>query len=144
MTLPPGFLADLATAGLSVPSSESLPEDAETEAADLRLDGFELLLPYPGALLTCSVGLVLTEVLAGDLLVGERALLTPLIGDGLACANLPEVKIKAATNTFKAFDLQHRQEEEQKFLFRHLVVGCLFEMGVLRLSGHVRCIVDRT
>ena len=46
---------------------------------------------------TWSVGLVWTEVLFdGDLLVGERALLTPLIGDGLA--NLQDVKIKAATN----------------------------------------------
>jgi len=111
MTLPPGFLSDLTTAGLSVSSSESLPEDAEP-VADLLLDGLELLLPDPGALLTSSVGLVWTELLAGDVLVGERALLTPLIGDGLAWANL--------------------------------VVGCLFEIGVSRLSGHVRCIVDRT
>ena len=37
-------------------------------------------------------------MLAGDLLVGERALLTPLIGDGLACANLQDVEIKAATS----------------------------------------------
>ena len=64
----------------------------------------------PGALLTWSpddpdtwsTGLLWIEAFAGDLLVGERALLTPLIGDGLACANLQEVKIKAATNTFTA------------------------------------------
>ena len=79
-------------------SSESLPEDAEP-VADLLLDGLELLLPDPGALLTSSVGLVWTELLAGDVLVGERALLTPLIGDGLAWANLQDVKIKAATST---------------------------------------------
>merc|ERR1719234_2310314 len=115
MTLPPGFLTDLTTAGLSVSSSESLQEeDAETKAADLLFDGFELLLrDSPDDPDTWSVALVWTELFAGDCLVGERALLTPLIGDGLAaCANL--------------------------------VVGCLFEIGVSRLSGHVRCMVDRT
>ena len=83
---------DLATAGLSSKSSsEPLPEDNETEAGDLR-KGFDLLCDDLGAPDAWSVDMLRTELLAGDLFVGERTF-TPFIGERPALANLDEGNI---------------------------------------------------